>query len=36
MFNELPETVKQEILHYLETNNFVAAKKIRDDYLASR
>lgn len=32
-FTNLPETLKQQILTYLEAANFPAAKKLRDNYL---
>ncbi|MDF3055020.1 MAG: hypothetical protein K0Q74_927 [Gammaproteobacteria bacterium] len=35
MFQELPKYIQQQILSYLESDNFVAAKKLRDSYLAS-
>lgn len=33
MFNQLPKTLQQKILCYLEANNFIAAKQLRDNYL---
>jgi hypothetical protein len=35
MFNELPKKIQEEIMYYLTTNNFAAAKALRDDYINS-
>lgn len=32
MFAELPESLQQQVLAYLEANNFRAAKKLHDDW----
>ncbi len=33
MLADLPKSLQQQVLCYLETNNFKAAKKIHDDWL---
>jgi|JI102314A1RNA_FD_contig_123_48706_length_476_multi_3_in_2_out_0_1 hypothetical protein len=33
MFNDLPEIVQKQILHYLTTDNFKAAKNLHDNWL---
>ena len=35
MFCNLPHYIQQQILSYLETNNFIAAKKLKDQYVAA-
>lgn len=32
MFKELPKQIQQQILYYLQTNNFIAAKRLRDAF----
>ena len=36
MFNILPEDIQNQILYYLETDNFKAAKKIRDAFFEDK
>jgi len=33
MFTDLPQIIQQQILQFLETNNFLAAKELRDSWL---
>ena len=35
MLCDLPHYIQQQILSYLETNNFIAAKKLKDQYVAA-
>ena len=35
MLNNLPESLKQQILCYLEAADFKAAKELRDNYLSN-
>ncbi len=34
MFSNLPEPLKRQILSYLEADNFLAAKELRDHWLS--
>ncbi|MFT3741975.1 MAG: hypothetical protein QM752_04780 [Gammaproteobacteria bacterium] len=34
--NELPQSIQQQILFYLEANNFRAAKELRDGFVSSQ
>ena len=36
MFHELPQFIQQQILYFLESNNFIAAKKLRDEYIMTQ
>lgn len=36
MFAELPESIKQQVIRYLQANNFPAAKQLYDDWKSSQ
>jgi hypothetical protein len=35
MFGYLPEAIKQQVLYYLQNDNFPAAKKLYDSWLSN-